>query len=146
MYTMDTCSVQNSVDRVMNSRMSGQYSHAVTGLHITLFQVITNEGSGFNIHTGVFTCPETGMYLFSFSIGERGNAQQSWASLKVNSENIINAVAETLTETDDDQGSNTVVIRLQDGDSVWVSGNYDNHHVEGSEFRISSFTGVFLFS
>ena len=109
-----------------------------------IFQVITNEANGYSIHTGAFTCPEGGLYLFTFSVGQRGS-NQVWAYLQVNGVNVIDAVSESMGSTDDDQGSNTVVLRLQIGDTVWISG-HDDHHIEGSEtFRITSFTGVYLY-
>ncbi|XP_052792124.1 complement C1q subcomponent subunit B-like [Mya arenaria] len=36
-------------------------------------RVITNEGSGYNVHSGVFTCPQAGMYLFAFMDLQGGN-------------------------------------------------------------------------
>lgn len=84
------------------------------------------------------------MYLLSFSIGQRDVAQ-AWTYLKVNGENVSSVAAETAATYIEDQGSTTVVIRLQSGDTVWITSR-NGDHIEGSvEFRISSFTGVFLF-
>ncbi|XP_060592367.1 complement C1q-like protein 4 [Ruditapes philippinarum] len=112
-------------------------------------QIITNEGNGYNMHTGVFTCPEAGMYMFMFFIGERGEKEgitQMYADLKVNSQNVIDAVAETRHIYEDAQGGNSVVIRLKQGDAVWISNRYNGFHIEGDMSRVSSFTGLFLYS
>jgi hypothetical protein len=100
------------------------------------------------MHTGVFTCSEAGMYLFMFFIGERGEKEgvtQMYADLKVNSQNVMDAVAETRHRAEDAQGGNSVVIRLKQGDAVWISNRYNGFHIEGDASRISSFTGLFLY-
>ncbi|XP_045176917.2 uncharacterized protein LOC123537303 [Mercenaria mercenaria] len=62
-------------------------------------QVITNEGNGYNIHTGVFTCPESGMYLLSVFIGERDYGGGTWVSIRVNSAEVVEAVVDTYHDT-----------------------------------------------
>ncbi|XP_045163871.2 uncharacterized protein LOC123528207 [Mercenaria mercenaria] len=122
------------------------------GLHQTIRfnQVITNEGNGYNPYSGIFTCPEAGMYLLSFFIGERADpadVKEMAAELMINNVNIVNAVVDSFHRTQDLQGGNTVVIRLKQGDVVWVSAVASGIHVEGSSgLRISTFSGVFLYA
>ncbi|XP_053408210.1 uncharacterized protein LOC128559764 [Mercenaria mercenaria] len=118
------------------------------GQIITFNKIITNDGNGYNMHTGVFTCPEEGMYLFTFFVGERGEMDgvtQIYADLIINSNNIIDAFAETRHYQEDAQGGNAVVIRLKLGDSVWVRSRIAGHHIEGNTARTTSFTGVYLY-
>ncbi|XP_053408209.1 otolin-1-like [Mercenaria mercenaria] len=118
------------------------------GQTITFNKIITNDGNGYNTHTGVFTCPEEGMYLFTFFVGERGEMDgvtQIWADLVINSNNVIDAFAETRQFQEDAQGGNTVVIRLKLGDSVWVRSRFAGHHIEGDQTRTTSFTGLYLY-
>ncbi|XP_053403379.1 uncharacterized protein LOC123555672 isoform X2 [Mercenaria mercenaria] len=109
-------------------------------------KVITNEGNGYNQYTGVFTCPQAGMYMFTFFIGERSNTdgiKQMWADLVVNGNFKLTAIAETKHATEDAQGGNSAVLRLQQGDSVWIESKGANH-IEG-DARSTSFTGLYLY-
>ncbi|VDH89622.1 Hypothetical predicted protein [Mytilus galloprovincialis] len=85
-------------------------------------KIITNEGNGYNVNTGSFTCPESGMYLLFFSIGERGDTipRGAYIYLMVNSVNVIDAVVDSYHNTQDLQGGNTVIIRLKAGDVVFT--------------------------
>ncbi|XP_063425361.1 uncharacterized protein LOC134708644 [Mytilus trossulus] len=111
-------------------------------------RIITNEGNGYNVHTGSFTCPESGMYLLSFSIGQRGDSapRGAYIYLMVNSVNVIDSVVDSFHNTQDLQGGNTVIIRLKAGDVVFTEGGASDH-VEGSTgLRLTSFSGVLLYS
>lgn len=59
----------------------------------------------------------------------------------------MRAVAESRGSLEDDQGSNTVVLRLAGGDEVWTS-HYDSEEEELYGDRVArgtSFTGVLLY-
>ncbi|XP_052797303.1 heavy metal-binding protein HIP-like [Mya arenaria] len=108
-------------------------------------KVITNEGSGYNIHTGVFTCPQPGMYLFSFMVTQRGDVAQLTAQLVVNGSPKVHGVTDPYHDHEDRQGGNTVVLRLQQGDVVEIE-NFDGHHVQGYTAEgLTSFTGILLY-
>ncbi|XP_076095242.1 uncharacterized protein LOC143065509 [Mytilus galloprovincialis] len=110
-------------------------------------RIITNEGNGYNVHTGSFTCPESGMYLLYFSIGQRGDtaARGAYIYLMVNSVNVIDAAVDSYHNAQDLQGGNTVIIRLKAGDVVFTEGGASDH-VEGSTgVRLTSFSGVLLY-
>ncbi|XP_063419694.1 uncharacterized protein LOC134704842 [Mytilus trossulus] len=97
-------------------------------------KIITNEGGGYNLNTGAFICPESGMYLLSFYIGERGglSPQGAYIYLKVNNVNIIDAVVDAPHYTQDLQGGNSVIIRLKAGYVVITQHEDSGGHVEGA--------------
>lgn len=107
--------------------------------------MITNDGDGYNEHTGIFTCEEPGVYLFSFYIGERGTHQVG-ARLVVDGDYIVHATADTVSEAHDAQGSNSALVRLERGESVWIDVDYSNTHLEGSNgYRLTTFSGLYLY-
>lgn len=114
-----------------------------------MFQIITNDGNAYNTNTGVFTCPEAGVYMFTFVLGERGDhdgTTGTWAELVVNSKFLVAASVDAFHSTQDLQGSNTAVIRLKLGDEVWVDALSYRGHVEGDDSRrFTTFTGVYLY-
>ncbi|CAC5378759.1 unnamed protein product [Mytilus coruscus] len=103
-------------------------------------KIITNEGGGYNLNTGAFICPESGMYLLSFYIGERGglSPQGAYIYLKVNNVNIIDAVVDAPHYTQDLQGGNTVIIRLKAGDVVITQHEDSGGHVEAKVLNLST--------
>ncbi|XP_063421001.1 uncharacterized protein LOC134706203 [Mytilus trossulus] len=110
-------------------------------------KIITNEGNGYNVNTGSFTCPESGMYLLYFSIGERGDTipRGAYIYLKVNSVNVIDAVVDSYHNTQDLQGGNTVIIRLKAGDVVFTEVDVGGHSEGSTGLRLTSFSGVLLY-
>lgn len=97
------------------------------------------------MHTGIFTCVEPGLYIFTFFVGERG-AEEVRTQLIVNGINVLDAVAEAQGGTHDAQGGNTALLRLAASDNVWVNVVSANSHIEGDpQFRFTSFSGFYLF-
>ncbi|KAL4218288.1 Otolin 1a [Mactra antiquata] len=112
--------------------------------------VIINDGDSFNNNTGIFKCPEAGVYLFSFFLGQKGSGEtavQMWADLIVNSNVIVGGTVEARHPQQDLQGGNMAVVRLSLGDVVYLQASYSGDHVEGSTLhRFTTFTGVYLYA
>jgi len=84
--------------------------------------------------------------MFTLFIGERDH-NEIRAAIKVNSENVMDAIAEPIASTHDAQGGNMVIKRLNAGDVVYVESTLPNKHVEGDvTYRYTSFSGVMLYS
>ena len=65
-----------------------------------------NDGAAYNSHSGIFTCPENGVYLFFFEVGS-GLQNQVVAKLVANSVNQVDAIADSeYHRTHEAQGSN----------------------------------------
>ena len=66
--------------------------------------------------------------------------------LVVNGQHTIGAVAESTGVADDNQGSSTAILRVKQGDQVWLShySSFPNIHGDDVE-RTTSFTGILLF-
>ena len=120
-------------------------SHLGINHPIPFDKVMLNEGNAFNPHTGMFQCPQSGVYLFSFTI-ESHNAYVIVAKLVVDGNNQLDAI------TDGSGGhyqtaSTTAIVRVTSGQSVWVA-TYHNNDVtlfDSDRFRYTSFSGVLLF-
>lgn len=100
--------------------------------------------------TGIFTCPVAGIYLFSWATTARkltgGISYDSWVKLVVNGYQKLSAVAESRLDHDDNQGSNTAILRVNQGDQVWVAEYAGTHHIHGHNVeRSTSFSGVLLY-
>ncbi|KAL4218504.1 Otolin 1 [Mactra antiquata] len=113
-------------------------------------QVIINDGNGYNVYTGAFTCPQAGVYLFSFFLGQRGLTESERpmsVRLVKNDDIIVSGTVETRHVYQDLQGGNMAVVRLNLGDVVWVETFSNSVHVEGDDtFRLTTFSGVYLYA
>ncbi|KAH3715120.1 hypothetical protein DPMN_057826 [Dreissena polymorpha] len=108
--------------------------------NILFGNVLTNEGGGYHPNLGVFIAPQSGVYVFSSSIMTSVNVEQ-YAAIAVNG----NLVAQIYGHSDNgrhDQGSQTVVIKLNAGDEVAVQSTQSNGDVWGNQF--SSFSGCLV--
>ena len=81
-----------------------------------------------------------------FLVGIRGLGD-FFASLVVNGEKRIEAVADGKVDRQDLQGGNTILIKLNKGDTVWVQryAGYGSPKLETlGGVRVSTFSGVLL--
>ncbi|KAL4235193.1 hypothetical protein ACF0H5_006831 [Mactra antiquata] len=112
-------------------------------------QVLYNRAGGYDSTTGIFTAPTTGIYLFSWSVMARKlggeHAYDIWLKLVVNGDHKLAAVAESRNDADDNQGSSTVILEVNQGDKVWLV-HYGGTDIFGNDNeRTSSFVGVLLY-
>ncbi|XP_045186134.2 uncharacterized protein LOC123544133 [Mercenaria mercenaria] len=108
--------------------------------------VIINDGKGYNKFTGVFTVPRDGVYQLTFFV-EDYHRFQSIFHMVVNRNIVTSAIADPIPVGQNVQGGNTVIIRLNAGDSVWVSCGSAGNNIEGyGRLRTSTFSGYFLYA
>ncbi|XP_063419935.1 caprin-2-like [Mytilus trossulus] len=91
----------------------------------------TNQGKGYNNHTGVFTCPKTGMYVFVWVM--RSLAGEHSTELMIN-DSVYGSTFLRAKNGDDGSVSGTVVAHVTKGDSVYVR----NHSVLAGDGMIAS--------
>ncbi|XP_060555246.1 uncharacterized protein LOC132716092 [Ruditapes philippinarum] len=110
--------------------------------NIRFDRVLLNEGDGYHNQHGLFITPKPGFYLFSVTLATNYD-QKFYAQLKKNGAPLINLSGNGQAGGYLDQGSVTVVTKLNAGDEVWVVHNSPpDGSIWGNSF--SSFTGVLL--
>jgi len=125
--------------------------HVLDGLNpgevIIYNQVLLNEGNGFNTATGTFTVPVSGVYMFTFFFDVFRNRAE--LRLVVDSVNQVGSEAGHNNDTDlfDTVGGNTAIIRVSQGQSVWVETVIGSTHSLDSyeDYRKTTFSGALLF-
>ncbi|CAC5384864.1 C1QL [Mytilus coruscus] len=88
--------------------------------HTIIFDsVLSNSGNGYNNHTGAFTAPLGGMYVFAFSVvGYPGTRMP--VQLVINS-NVVGATAgDSISSTLYPSASTVVVIHLNQNDACFL--------------------------
>ena len=119
------------------------------GSKIVFDYVIFQEGNGYNPHTGVFTCPESGVYMFSVVLthgntDKVGSYIRSRAVLKVGTSTKANIVTEQHHTYQTDQSSNLAIVKLYKGDKVWVQVFAENNMI--ARKYDSNFAGALLYN
>ena len=123
--------------------------HLTSGYLIKCNKALLNVGNVYNTITGLFTVPQTGVYLLTFTINTRGGATaaRTFVKLVSNNRNIIDAVSNLPAYGDDQMGGNTAIVQLSAGESVWleVFATTTGELQSDETFRYVSFSGVLLF-
>jgi len=103
--------------------------------------VITNDGNGYDVQTGVFTVPQTGQYVFTWST-------TVWVRSAYETQLMINgdvkgfSFADAGEATDADTSTSVIVVKAQKGDRVYVrTGTYVKNRMQSGEYGRTSFTG-----
>ena len=109
------------------------------GQPIPFNKVLINEGQAYSIGNGIFTCPQDGLYQFSYNI-ESDSPGHIVTQLVVDRYRVLSAVNGQYQNA-----GNSAVVRLTAGNQVWVAVSGGNATIWNSnQYRYSTFTGVAL--
>lgn len=104
-------------EKAFSAQMTDHAQSLVSHQTILFPHVVLNEGSAFDNQTGVFTCPEAGVYHFDVTIMAFSNEQVE-TELVINGNLFMRNFAGGYQRYN--QGTNSVLARLSVGDRVWV--------------------------
>ena len=133
---------ENDVNVAFTAGLTHSILHAGPHQNIVFDHVETNVGNGYNPHHGVFTAPVSGLYLFYSSILSEHGAE-TWAQIVVNGVNKASIYARGADDRYD-QGSQAIVVNLQQGDDVAIQNFFSGHAIHGDANIYSTFSGVLL--
>ncbi|XP_062614759.1 caprin-2-like [Saccostrea cucullata] len=103
--------------------------------------VVTNEGNGYNPHTGIFTSPTAGMYVFFVNAQSYDN-YDIYTYIVLNGSQKVRTLANSGGHDYNEAGVNLVVLTLLKGDTVWVK--HSSGHGYYSSGPITTFSGFLL--
>ncbi|XP_045206969.2 uncharacterized protein LOC123559229 [Mercenaria mercenaria] len=103
---------------------------------------VLNEGNAFNVNTGIFTVPLSGVYLFSFACEDFHN-HRIFADILVDGTRK-SLVLESPAGDSHAMGTNVVILRLTKGQAVWVAIDASGHD-DFLQNTATTFSGVFLY-
>nr|ABO26662.1 sialic acid binding lectin [Haliotis discus discus] len=92
------------------------------GATVIYDKVFTNIGNAYDNNTGVFTCPQTGIYVFQYH-GLSMSDDTLWLELYHNYNYVSSAYAHT--NSDYASAGNSVILHLFKGDTVMVNAEPD---------------------
>ena len=120
--------------------------HMGSGHTIKCNQVLLNDGNHYNNFTGIFTVPQTGVYLLTFSFGVQHAPDKTSVRLVVNNREIVDATGQVLGTWQRSSSSNTAIIRLNLDESVWLENIITGSEVVSMQgYRYTTFSGVRLY-
>ncbi|XP_060072080.1 uncharacterized protein LOC132551953 [Ylistrum balloti] len=109
--------VTSKQEKAFSAQATGHSVSLVTHQTVMFPHVVLNEGAVYDNLTGVFTCPEPGVYYFSVTI-------MAFRDDEVETELVVNGYQMMINYAGGyqrhDQTTNSVVVRLNTGDRVWV--------------------------
>lgn len=100
--------------------------HIANAETVTFDKVFSNLASAYSEHTGIFKCPQSGMYVFHLHAYDMNTDKAMWLELKKNNELLVSISGYDSHAT----AGNTVLVHLNRGDTVYVKAR------QGQEFSL----------
>lgn len=123
-------------------------THSMTNLgpnqNIVFDHVESNFGNGYNSHHGVFVAPVAGIYVFYASLLSGSGTSELYCHIVVDGIKKV-TLEEYVTPAGYAQGSNMLVIHLNQGADVAVQTGNADHSIHGSSVNFyTTFSGFLL--
>ena len=133
-------------EMAFSSYLNSAVEHLSPGYVIKCDKVLINDGDSYNPLTGIFTVPIDGVYLLTYTID---SFTETHIKLVTDGINTSDAVSDPHVLRNDFEimSSNTIIVRLRQGQSVWLE-EYDNTdgQISGYDgYRLTTFSGVLLY-
>lgn len=109
---------------------------------ITWDHEFTNFGGDFSSDTGIFNCSIPGYYFFTFNIYKSSTANYPLVRLMLNGDVQVSVLDADFWDSED-SSSNSVILELISGDSVWLE-LYEGRVLHSSYYRYTTFSGTLL--
>ncbi|XP_046381217.2 complement C1q-like protein 4 [Haliotis rufescens] len=98
-----------------------------------------NIGHAYDLNTGIFTCPQNGIYTFQMSaLTQRG--REAWLDLTKNHKLVVSAWGRTDYAT----AANSVILQLTKGDTISVKARRHTTYVYGRRNGVYTTLSGFL--
>ena len=82
--------------------------------------VLINIGNGYNPRNGIFTCPQDGVYVFTWTVMDGSRQQGCRANIYKNGVRSLEAYSWEGSQGYAEDATNTVVYQLSVGDTVFI--------------------------
>jgi hypothetical protein len=116
---------------------------STNGPKVIFDRVFSNLGQSFDVNTGTFTAPTSGVYAFHYHVLAQ-NAQEAWVELYHNYIYVNSMYGHTSGSYG--PGSNSAVLDLVAGDTVYLDiKHHDSFLYGGGDEVYSTFSGYLLF-
>jgi len=113
--------------------LSTDLQHAGANQPIVFDRVVTNIGSAYNLHVGVFSAPVSGIYVFSVSLLNYAGHTTGYQFRK-NNDVISNIFLHAPDTSHFESTSQSVVIQLTKGDDVTLRNMSPNESLRGDNY------------
>ncbi|XP_055999605.1 complement C1q-like protein 4 isoform X2 [Ostrea edulis] len=103
--------------------------------------ILTNDGNGYDVRTGVFTCPVAGTYMF---VVDCQSPKPTWIHIVLNKKVVATVHISTANQgASPEQLSRTVILKARKGDHVKVINGANSGFIHKGHY--SGFSGTLLY-
>jgi hypothetical protein len=113
-------------------------------LHSTIVfdHIIYRVTHSYDASTGVFTCPTSGLYLFSVFIATHKTNTEALVYLVLDGNPYMSVISDRSSDGENDTGGNVVLLPVYKGQRVWVETFVNDNQSFSHSF--TTFSGVLI--